>query len=47
MPGLDPGIHSVTLLATRDRYGMDRRVKPGDDDKSGLEPFSCLHPLNA
>jgi diaminopimelate epimerase len=32
MPGLDPGIHSVTPTARRDRDGMDRRVKPGDDD---------------
>jgi hypothetical protein len=33
MPGLDPGIHSVTLSAKLDRYGMDCRVKPGNDDR--------------
>jgi hypothetical protein len=29
MPGLEPGIHVATRLA----LGMDRRVKPGDDDE--------------
>ncbi len=37
MPGLDPGIHSVTPQAERDRNGMDRRVEPGNDD-SGCGP---------
>jgi hypothetical protein len=32
MPGLDPGIHSVTLL-TYHRLRMDGRVKPCHDDK--------------
>ena len=32
MPGLDPGIHSVTLKGSRERGGMDCRVKPGNDD---------------
>jgi hypothetical protein len=31
MPGLDPGIHSVT--ASRERNGMDAMVKPWHDDK--------------
>ncbi len=44
MPGLDPGIHSVTPQSERDRDGMDRRVKPGDDDsgKAGVRAFSPL-----
>jgi hypothetical protein len=33
MPGLDPGIHSVTVTSVDCRYGMDCRVKPGNDDK--------------
>jgi hypothetical protein len=32
MPGLDPGIHSVTVVSCRDGNGMDCRVKPGNDD---------------
>jgi hypothetical protein len=32
MPGLDPGIHSVTVSDNRRRDGMDCRVKPGNDD---------------
>jgi hypothetical protein len=32
MPGLDPGIHSATLIKLVTRYGMDCRVKPGNDD---------------
>ena len=31
MPGLDPGIHSVTPANYR-RNGMDCRVKPDNDD---------------
>jgi hypothetical protein len=30
MPGLDPGIHAVTLRPQTGN-GMERRVKPGDD----------------
>ncbi len=37
MPGLDPGIHSVPPRAGFDRDGMDRRVKPGDDDRGGVQ----------
>src|SRR5262245_40600340 len=37
MPGLDPGIHSITPSDGRDRHGMDRRVKPGDDDSGVTE----------
>jgi hypothetical protein len=32
MPGLDPGIHSVAMAIVLRRYGMDCRVKPGNDD---------------
>ncbi len=32
MPGLDPGIHSVALADVVSGYGMDCRVKPGNDD---------------
>ena len=32
MPGLDPGIHSVTLKLGFGGSGMDCRVKPGNDD---------------
>jgi hypothetical protein len=32
MPGLDPGIHSVAQGTTATGYGMDCRVKPGNDD---------------
>jgi hypothetical protein len=35
MPGLDPGIQSVALGPDCDRYGMDCRVKPGNDDGRG------------
>jgi hypothetical protein len=31
MPGLDPGIHA-NGLAELSRHGMDRRIKPGDDE---------------
>jgi hypothetical protein len=34
MPGLDPGIHSVAYSDNLRRYGMDCRVKPGNDDRS-------------
>jgi hypothetical protein len=33
MPGLDPGIHAVPLPPAFEANGMDRRVKPGDDEK--------------
>ena len=33
MPGLDPGIHSVTV-AIITRRGMDCRIKSGNDDMS-------------
>ncbi len=33
MPGLDPGIHSGTRSHLTS-YGMDCRVKPGNDDKT-------------
>jgi hypothetical protein len=32
MPGLDPGIHSVTVELGSQGDGMDCRVKPGNDD---------------
>ncbi len=32
MPGLDPGIHSVAVMLGSSGYGMDCRVKPGNDD---------------
>src|SRR5262245_43988123 len=35
MPGLDPGIHAVAPQR-RGGLGMDRRVKPGDDEKRRL-----------
>ena len=34
MPGLDPGIHSVAVEVYLVNYGMDCRVKPGNDDKN-------------
>jgi diaminopimelate epimerase len=36
MPGLDPGIHSTPRDGTRDSDGMDRRVRPGDDDRGSV-----------
>jgi diaminopimelate epimerase len=42
--GLDPGIHSGTPDASRGRDGMDRRVKPGDDDMERESPDD-LQPL--
>jgi hypothetical protein len=36
MPGLDPGIHSVAIETCLNRYGMDCRVKRGNDDKEVL-----------
>jgi hypothetical protein len=27
-----PGIHSVTVVASRQRHGMDCRIKSGNDD---------------
>ncbi len=38
MPGLDPGIHSVHLRDRCGGYGMDCRVKPGNDDTEVLRP---------
>ena len=38
MPGLDPGIHSVTPQAELNRDGMDRRVELGDDDSGWDAP---------
>jgi heterotetrameric sarcosine oxidase delta subunit len=35
MPGLDPGIHSVAVEDWCCRYGMDCRIKSGNDDKGG------------
>jgi hypothetical protein len=31
MPALDPGIHSVAVVEAMLLYGMDCRVKPGND----------------
>jgi heterotetrameric sarcosine oxidase delta subunit len=38
MPGLDPGIHSVAVAASFCGYGMDCRIKSGNDDKGWLLP---------
>jgi hypothetical protein len=32
MAGLDPAIHSVTVIGQRNRHGMDAMVKPWHDD---------------
>jgi hypothetical protein len=32
MPGFDPGIHSAIPRSLE--FSMDRRVKPGDDERS-------------
>jgi hypothetical protein len=36
MPGLDPGIHSVTEERLN-RHGVDRRIKSGNDDINEFE----------
>jgi hypothetical protein len=33
MPGLDPGIHSMTVAIVLQRYGMDAMVEPWHDEK--------------
>jgi hypothetical protein len=38
MPGLDPGIH--TDCRRSPSFIMDRRVKPGDDRRGGVEFYS-------
>jgi hypothetical protein len=40
MAGLDPAIHSGTVVVVRDATGMDARIKSGHDDVERSEhPF--------
>jgi hypothetical protein len=41
MPGLDPGIQEMSKPR---QVALDRRVKPGDDNKGESFSSSSLHP---